>query len=78
MLSSGKKAIAIPSATLLKDEDVEPLRGLNLHIFPDQDRPGEQLFLGLRERLPQIVRHQLPSGCKDFGEWYAKTLTIKS
>ncbi len=78
MLSSGKKAIAIPSATLLKDEDVEPLRGLNLHIFPDQDRPGEQLYLGLRERLPQIVRHQLPSGCKDFGEWYAKTLTIKS
>lgn len=78
MLSSGRKAIAIPSATLLKDEDIEPLRGLNLHIFPDQDRPGEQLFLGLRERLPQIVRHQLPSGYKDFGEWYAKTLKVKS
>lgn len=70
MLSSGKKAIAIPSATLLKEKDLEPLRGLNLHMFPDQDRPGERLFLELRERLPQLVRHQLPSGYKDFGEWF--------
>lgn len=72
MLSSGRKAIAIPSATLLKDKDIEPLRGLNLHMFPDQDKPGEKLFLELRERLPQIVRHQLPSGFKDFGAWYSK------
>ena len=70
MLSSGRKAIAIPSATLLKDKDIEPLRGLNLHMFPDQDKPGEKLFLELRERLPQIVRHQLPSGFKDVGEYY--------
>jgi DNA primase len=71
MLSSGKKAIAIPSATLLKEKDLEPLRGLNLHMFPDQDKPGEKLFLELRERLPQLVHHQLPSGFKDFGAWYA-------
>lgn len=68
MLSSGKKAIAIPSATLLKEKDIEPLRGLNLHMYPDQDRPGEKLFLELRERLPQLQRHQLPEGCKDFGD----------
>ena len=73
MLSSGKKAIAIPSATLLKEKDLEPLRGLNLHMFPDQDKPGEKLFLELRERLPQLVRHQLPSDCKDFGDWYKKS-----
>ena len=72
MLSSGKKAIAIPSATLLKEKDLEPLRGLNLHMFPDQDKPGEKLFLELRERLPQLVHHQLPSGFKDFGAWYSK------
>lgn len=71
MLSSGKKAIAIPSATLLKEKDLEPLRGLNLHMFPDQDKPGEKLFLELRERLPQLVHRQLPSGFKDFGAWYA-------
>jgi hypothetical protein len=71
LLSSGRKAIAIPSATLLKDKDIEPLRGLNLHMFPDQDIPGESLFLELRERLPQIIRHQLPTGFKDVGEYYA-------
>jgi len=81
MLSSGKKAIAIPSATLLKDKDIEPLKGLNLHMAPDQDQPGERLFLELRERLPQLVHHQLPSGFKDVGAYYAflKTrLNVKS
>ena len=72
ILSAGKKAIAIPSATLLKDKDIEPLRGLNLHMAPDQDKPGERLFLELRERLPQLVRHQLPSGFKDYGVYYAE------
>ena len=80
MLSAGHKAIAIPSATLLKEKDIEPLRNLNLHMFPDQDKPGEKLFLELRERLPQLVHHQLPSGFKDFGAWYAanKMLKVKS
>lgn len=72
MLSAGRKAIAIPSATLLKEKDLEPLRGLNLHMFPDQDRPGEKLFLELRDRLPQLVRHQLPRGFKDFGEFFRR------
>lgn len=77
MLSSGRKAIAIPSATLLKDEDIEPLRGLNLHMCPDQDKPGERLFLELRERLPQLVRHQLPSGFKDVGDYYAYLISTR-
>ena len=71
MLSSGKKAIAIPSASMLKEEDLEPLRGLNLHMYPDQDEPGERLFWELHKRLPQIVRHQLPSYCKDFGDLWS-------
>ncbi len=70
MLSDGHKAIAIPSATLLKEEDLALLQGVNLHMYPDQDRPGEKLFLELRERLPQLVRHQLPTGCKDFGAYW--------
>lgn len=73
LLSAGKKAIAIPSATLLKDADIAPLRDLNLHMAPDQDKPGERLFLELRNRLPQLVRHQLPSGFKDVGAYYAAT-----
>ena len=75
MLSAGKKAIAIPSATLLKDKDIEPLRGLNLHMAPDNDMPGERLFLALRERLPQLVRHQLPGGFKDVGAYYASAFS---
>lgn len=76
MLSSGHKAIAIPSATLLKEQDIELLKALNsrlqttFHIFPDQDEPGERLFLQLRSLLPNIERHQLPVGCKDFGEYW--------
>lgn len=73
MLSSGRKAIAIPSASMLKEEDLEPLKGLNLHMYPDQDEPGERLFWQLHERLPQIVRHQLPATCKDFGDLWKNT-----
>lgn len=74
MLSAGYKAIAIPSATLLKEQDLEPLLQLSLNIFPDNDTPGERLFLQLRELTPNVVRHQLPSGCKDFAEAYVKKL----
>lgn len=77
LLSSGKKAIAIPSATLLKDDDVKSLHSLHehlgttFHIYPDQDAPGERLYLELKERLPNIAHHQLPEGYKDFGQWWA-------
>ncbi|MCR4995178.1 MAG: hypothetical protein K6A32_07390 [Bacteroidales bacterium] len=78
MLSAGHKAIAIPSATLLKRKDVEQLSILNsqfsikFEMFPDNDTPGERLFLQLREVLPSLVRHQLPPGCKDFSDYYLK------
>lgn len=76
MLSAGHKAIAIPSATLLKPEDkqllvdIRRLYQVEFHMFPDQDVPGESLFMQLREMLPQLVHHQLPPGCKDFSEYY--------
>ena len=72
LLSWGKKAIAIPSATLLTADDAALLKGHNLHMAPDQDRAGESLFLKLRELFPQITRHQLPEGIKDFGELWLK------
>ena len=84
MLSAGHKAIAIPSATLLKPSDVEIIgrlkcQGTSFHIFPDQDEPGERLFLQLREMIPDIVRHQLPAGCKDYSEYYLmKISNLKS
>ena len=82
MLSAGHKAIAIPSATLLKRKDVELLSalssspsqgrsgGVSFHMWPDNDVPGERLFLQLKEVLPDLVRHQLPDGCKDFSDYY--------
>ena len=82
LLSAGHKAIAIPSATLLskKDRDLlssleaSPrggLEGVSFHMYPDQDAPGERLFLQLQKVLPSLVHHQLPEGCKDFGEYYS-------
>ena len=74
MLSAGHKAIAIPSATLLKQKDVELLSALTAecHMYPDRDAPGERLFLQLKKVLPSLVHHQLPPGCKDFSEFYIK------
>ena len=78
MLSAGHKAIAIPSATLLKPEDKKWLAEfgsqlkIEWHMYPDRDAPGESLFLQLKEIMPQLVHHQLPPGCKDFSEYYLK------
>ena len=76
MLSSGHKAIAIPSATLLTKKDIELLETWNLkhettfHMWPDNDVPGERLFLQLQKVLPSLVHHQLPPGCKDYSDYY--------
>ena len=93
LLSSGHKAIAIPSATLLKPKDLDPLirlsssacpepslpracrgEGLSFHMFPDADIPGEKLFLQLKASLPQLIRHSLPAGNKDYSDYYLSTL----
>ena len=78
MLSSGRKAIAIPSATLLKREQLLELTfpfPLTLNMYPDRDEPGERLFMQLKELLPSLQHHQLPPDCKDFGEYYVKQHT---
>ena len=93
MLSAGHKAIAIPSATLLKPADKELLSTLNsplgsaaslceelstnFHMYPDRDAPGERLFLELQKVLPSLVHHQLPPDCKDFSEYYIKRLVVR-
>ena len=81
LLSAGHKAIAIPSATLLNKKDVELLQALSselsirFEMWPDNDMPGERLFLQLQQVLPSLVHHQLPPGCKDFSEYYLSTIT---
>ena len=80
MLSAGHKAIAIPSATLLNKQDVKLLDSLSMkldtkfHIWPDNDEPGEGLYLQLKQVLPNLERHQLPPGYKDFSEYYMSCL----
>ena len=81
MLSAGHKAIAIPSATLLSQKDKELLLSLSLalsfNMYPDRDAPGERLFLQLQEVLPNLVHHQLPPDCKDYSEYYVKSLECR-
>jgi len=83
MLSSGHKAIAIPSATLLSKTDVAQLStinsqlSINFHMFPDRDAPGEHLFLQLKAVLPNLEHHQLPPDCKDYSEYYLSTINCQ-
>lgn len=80
MLSSGHKAVAIPSATLLKEEDLDPIRrlvaekGITLHMYPDRDAPGARLFLLIKELFPDLIHHQIPDGFKDYSEYYISTI----
>lgn len=79
MLSAGHKAIAIPSATLLREEDIEAIpqhlsSNTHFHMFPDQDVAGESVYRKLAGITASLniclIRHQLPSGCKDFSDYY--------
>ena len=78
LLSAGHKAIAIPSATLLTKPVLDQLSmvngqwSINLHMYPDNDLPGERLFLQLKEILPGLEHHQLPPDCKDYSDLYIK------
>lgn len=79
LLSAGHKAIAIPSATLLKKDDLQPLLTLNsklltqFHMYPDRDLPGERLFLQLQQLLPNLTHHHLPPPCKDYSDLYLQS-----
>lgn len=89
MLSAGRKAVAIPSATLLSPANRELLCRLaaaqhstapgtapiTFHMSPDRDVPGEQLFLRLKEILPDLQHHPLPPDCKDYADYYVHHLS---
>ena len=83
LLSAGHKAIAIPSATLLSRKDANLLESLGQELgttfamYPDQDLPGEKLFLQLQKVLPNLIRFQLPAGCKDFSDYYLQRLNLE-
>ena len=49
---------------------------LDLHMYPDADVPGEQLYLQLLDLANEIgaslKHHSLPPGYKDFGHYWSQ------
>lgn len=80
LLSSGKKTVGIPSATLLKPNDLLPLAGRECHIYPDADSAGESLYQKLLSAANDIgfclIRHDLPEGCKDFSDYWVSVNSL--
>lgn len=81
MMSAGRKAVAIPSATSLTAGDLRLLgdglqKGASLHMAPDNDRPGMELFKTLKRHFPDLQGHVLPDGVKDFGEMWKLKIEI--
>ena len=78
LLSSGKKAIAIPSASALKPAQLLAVVSHPLCMYPDHDEPGERLYSQLQELVTrhdgQITRLELPDGCKDYSVCYRQQL----
>lgn len=74
LLSSGKKAVAIPSATILPEKDLTKLTEFKLRMYPDQDDAGEQAFVCLQRffirQLTFLKAIRLPEGFKDYSDYY--------
>ena len=74
LLSSGRKAVAIPSATILPQLDLSMLSKYNLHMVPDCDEAGERAFTKLQhffiDRFSLLKAERLPAGFKDYSEYY--------
>lgn len=75
LLSSGKKAVAIPSATNLPKMDLMKLVKFRLHMYPDNDPAGEGAFYRLRKFFIDhfawsFIKEPLPIGVKDYSEYY--------
>ena len=71
----GRRTLATSSALPLIRASASLKNGtqecsISFHMWPDNDMPGERLFLQLQKVLPNLVHHQLPPGCKDFSEYY--------
>lgn len=74
LLSAGKKAVALPSATILPLYDLMELSRFELHMYPDQDNAGQKAYMALRRffinHYAILKKEQLPNGVKDYSEYY--------
>lgn len=80
LMTSGRPTLAIASATSLTREASDFIAAqatrLHLHIYPDNDPPGEALYQKLLALCPNIRRHTLPDGIKDFGQAWAQCIEL--
>ncbi len=78
LLSTGKNAVAIPSATILPKEDLVMLKSFDLHMYPDQDEAGQKAYRELKRyfinNYTTVKAEKLPEGIKDYCNYYIKTL----
>lgn len=76
LLSSGKNAVAIPSATIQPLEDLVMLKYYDLHMYPDQDEAGQRAFIELRSffvnNYTTVKAEKLPDGVKDYCDYYVR------
>lgn len=78
LLSAGKNAVAIPSASILPLDDLVLLKSYDLHMYPDQDEAGQRAFMELRRFFVNngstLQAEKLPEGIKDYCDYYIKIL----
>lgn len=74
LLSAGKKAVAIPSATNLPRLDLMDLCTWDISMYPDNDDAGRKAFISLRtffiNQYTILTRKPLPASCKDYSDYY--------
>lgn len=76
MLSDGKNAVAIPSATIIPESDLIWLKPYNLRMSPDNDatEAGKKGFRKLRDTLMKVGKtifcEPIPEGFKDYSDYY--------
>jgi len=85
-LSARHFAIGIPGAYNVKPDDLACLpyfvreRNVTLHCAADNDRAGNDMFETLSRVCTQLelplVRHKLPTGCKDFSNFYVRNYNL--
>lgn len=74
LLSSGKRAVAVPSATILPEMDLVGLKAFTLHMYPDHDEAGRNAFLNLRSSMMRygtlLHEESFPKDVKDYSDYY--------
>ena len=69
-MTLGFHAVAIPSSTLVNSKAIAILKPFTIHMWPDNDEPGIELYNDLRDKGLNIRHHLIPTAFNDFSEYY--------